>query len=92
MLPETIPAPTRAVLLDVVRERLEQDAKWPVQMTSPTTPWLAILVEEVGEAARAVLNNASDGPQDLRAELVQVAAVACAWVEWLDRADNNRGE
>lgn len=43
---------------------------------------LAILTEEVGEVARDLL----DGPTDnLRTELVQVAAVAVAWVEALDR-------
>ena len=39
---------------------------------------LAVLTEEVGEVARALL----DGT-DLRAELVQVAAVAVAWLEAL---------
>ena len=36
----------------------------------------AVLMEEAGEVARAIL----DG-HDLRAELVQVAAVAVAWLE-----------
>lgn len=40
---------------------------------------LAALVEEVGEVARAY----HDGG-DVRTELVQVAAVAVAWVEGLD--------
>ena len=41
---------------------------------------VAVLTEEVGEVARAVL----DGDKDqLRAELVQVAAVAVAWLESL---------
>lgn len=49
---------------------------------------LAILVEEVGEVARCVaekrgLANDTHG-RDLRAELVQVAAVAVAWIEGLD--------
>lgn len=52
---------------------------------------LAVLAEEVGEVAREVL--AQDGrqlardslgtPAALRAELVQVAAVAVAWIEAL---------
>lgn len=41
--------------------------------------WLDILLEELGEAS------AEDDPSALRAELVQVAAVAVAWVEALDR-------
>lgn len=40
-----------------------------------------ILIEEVSEAVGAC--NAS--PEDLRAELIQVAAVAVAWVEKIDR-------
>lgn len=43
----------------------------------------AILVEEIGEVARAL--NDDQGRARLRAELVQVAAVAVAWIEGLDR-------
>jgi NTP pyrophosphatase (non-canonical NTP hydrolase) len=39
----------------------------------------AVLAEECGEVARAAL----DGTIDLRDELVQVAAVAVAWLEAL---------
>jgi len=50
---------------------------------------LAVLVEEVGEVARAVLEkqrlaNDKHG-KDLRKELVQTAAVCVAWLEGLDR-------
>ena len=41
---------------------------------------MAILTEEVGEVARAALEHDTDG---LRLELVQVAAVAVAWLEAL---------
>jgi len=41
--------------------------------------WRDILLEEVAEAL------AEDDPDPLRAELVQVAAVAAAWVEAIDR-------
>lgn len=41
--------------------------------------WRDILLEEVFEAL------AEEDPVKLRAELVQVAAVACAWVEAIDR-------
>lgn len=44
--------------------------------------WLAILVEEVGEIANA---QTYDGPKEnLRAELIDVLAVASAWVDSLD--------
>lgn len=44
--------------------------------------WLAILTEEVGEVAHELTYDATG---DLRAELVQVAAVATAWVDAIDR-------
>lgn len=43
---------------------------------------LAVLTEEVGEVARGLLDRAA--LLDLKAELVQVAAVAVAWVEAID--------
>ena len=43
--------------------------------------WLHILREEVFEAF------AEDDPAKLRAELIQVAAVAVQWVEAIDRAE-----
>lgn len=47
-----------------------------------------VLSEEVGEVARALLNDhllASDSKRrELRAELIQIAAVCVAWVECLD--------
>lgn len=44
--------------------------------------WLSILVEEVGEVAHELTYDATG---DLRKELIQVAAVAAAWVDAIDR-------
>lgn len=44
----------------------------------PAITKAVVLGEEVGEVHRAVLNRDND---ELRAELVQVAAVAVAWLE-----------
>jgi NTP pyrophosphatase (non-canonical NTP hydrolase) len=71
----------RRVIIDVVLERESQDRKWGVQNHGPAM-WGAILAEEVGEAAKAFLEDDIDG---YRAELVQVAAVAVAAVECYDR-------
>ncbi len=49
--------------------------------------WLAILVEEVGEVARALTY---DGKGDLRAELIDIAAVATAWIDSIDRSNSDR--
>ena len=40
---------------------------------------LAILVEEVGEVARDICED-----RDVRTELIQCAAVICAWLESID--------
>lgn len=78
------------VYADVAFERIRQDEKWGQQDHSPME-WLCILGEEVGEANKAVLEAHFPGYErrgDLsgyRAELVQVAAVAIAAIESLDR-------
>ncbi len=74
--------PTRRVLADIYSERVRQDARWGDQRGHSSEHWLAILMEEVGEAARSVLDG--EPIQRRRAELIQIAAVAAAAVEALD--------
>jgi len=62
----------------VLQERLRQDAKWGPQQHHDNRLWATILGEEFGEACQAVLRD--DGTK-LQEELVQVAAVALAWIE-----------
>lgn len=69
------------VLEDVYVERLRQDYKWGDQRTHSNYLWSTILTEEVGESARASLEK---DPAHLRKELIQVAAVAIAWIESID--------
>lgn len=73
----------------ILAERVRQDQKWGEQ-NHPPIEWLAILSEEVGELAKEVneqhWRERPDSLMKLRAELVQVAAVAVAWLECLDRA------
>lgn len=45
---------------------------------------LAILVEEVGEVARAMTYDEAQGLEHLRAELVQVSSVAACWAQAID--------
>ena len=71
-------------LADMVRERERQDQKWGVQDHSDQR-WLAILVEELGEAAAEVITHPGYSERRLKWELIQVAAVAVAWVESIDR-------
>lgn len=78
------------VLKWVEAERARQRRKWSGphlwgegDCSSPrvsTTVKMAVLAEEVGEVSRAVLER---DREQLRRELVQVAAVAVAWLEGL---------
>jgi hypothetical protein len=84
------------VIHDVSFERGRQLQKFGVQNWEPRD-WLMILAEEVGEANREALEarfanlfpehytEDAQRMQRLRAELIQVAAVAVAAVESLDR-------
>jgi NTP pyrophosphatase (non-canonical NTP hydrolase) len=86
---------TDVVLRMVAQERAEQERVWGEQSCAhdvlPPGEKLAVLVEEVGEVARA-LNELRVAPSflarkieraNLRTELVQVAASATAWAESL---------
>lgn len=78
------------VLRDIYFERDKQDGKWGIQ-DHVDVIWQTILIEEVGEAAQEVLTrkfgDSAKGHGNLRVELVQVAAVAVAWIECIDRND-----
>lgn len=71
------------VFEEIRQERRFQDEKWGVQNHHPLM-WNAILMEEVGEVSEALLQN-RDSIKCYREELIQVAAVAIAAVENLDR-------
>ena len=66
------------VIWSILEERGRQDRKWGSQRTHSPEKWLTILMEEVGEVARASLE---DDPLSYIEELVQVAAVAVAALE-----------
>ena len=66
---------------EVLTERERQDEKWGEQ-NHDEFKWLAILGEEVGEVNKAALESK---PDEYRAELIQVAAVAMAMIECHDR-------
>jgi|SRR3989304_3459101 len=79
---------------DILSERNWQDAKWGIQNHHPFS-WVAILGEEYGEMCQAALklHFSDDIPprtaKEYRKELIEVAAVAFAAIENLDR---NSGE
>jgi NTP pyrophosphatase (non-canonical NTP hydrolase) len=79
------------VIQAVIAERFHQEAKWGEQNHDPFT-WLSILGEEVGECHNAALEarfkwakEKNISVENLKEELIQVAAVAVAMVEALDR-------
>lgn len=77
------------VLADVVAELKAQNDRLG-EWNHHDYKWLAIATEELGESSQAILHDdfGGDHAGTLRTELVQLAAVVCAWVECIDR----RGE
>lgn len=65
-------------------ERNAQDEKWGEQRHTDEK-WLTILLEEIGEAAKAVLE---ENDEALLVEVVQVAAVLENWVTSRDFYDS----
>ncbi len=70
-------------------ERGWQDGKWG-ESNHADGVWLALLAEEFGEAAQALnviqfTDNKENALDNLEVELIQVAALAVAWVEALRR-------
>lgn len=83
------------IYADINTERDSQDAKFGNQCLSLPV-WNAILAEECGEVAEAILTVAFQGEEEgrlqhLREELVQVAAVAVHIIEKVDSGDWIRG-
>ena len=76
---------TKEAFNDLIQiERDAQDGKWGEQHHSDEK-WLTILMEEVGEAAKAVLE---ENDEALLVEVVQVAAVLQNWVTSRDFYDS----
>lgn len=77
-------------MTDIINERARQDERWGEQNHYPQF-WMGILGEEYGELCEAVnetvFDNDTDkgGYENMRKEAVQVAAVALAFIECLDR-------
>jgi NTP pyrophosphatase (non-canonical NTP hydrolase) len=85
---------TDLTLMAIKAEGMKQDRKWGEQNHSPEI-WLAILTEEVGELAQAILADRFDAGRDeklhdshhdsMETEAIQIAAVAAHFVEFLAR-------
>lgn len=82
-----IPSDMAMVMVDIAAERELQNAKHGESNKDNTDEiWLAVMTEEVGEVAQALLHNRFGGTHagTLRDELIQVAAVAVQWLERID--------
>ena len=74
---------------EIEQERYLQDKKWGEQ-NHPPDYWMVILMEELGEACKEICGK-SINLQAYREEMVQVAAVAVAALECLDRGRRTHG-
>lgn len=70
---------------EILQERAYQLAKWGDQQHEDAW-WVVIETEELGEAAKEVFDGK---PDELKAEVIQVAAVALAWLEDILRRDSD---
>lgn len=70
------------VLEEIRNERAYQDQKWGEQ-NHPAPYWLGILMEEVGEVAKGVIDN--EPQENIETELIQCAAVCVAAVQSIRR-------
>lgn len=85
---------TKEAMRPILAERMAQNDRWGEQNHTPME-WMAILTEEVGEAMKEALeehwlgvhyfDKREEVLRRYRAELIQVAAVAVAALESLDR-------
>lgn len=73
-------------VLAILQERERQDIKWGEQ-NHDFTVWNTVLMEEVGEFSKEILDfrSGKTNLKELREELVQVGAVALSILEYLDR-------
>ena len=78
----------RGVMQAILQERDDQDDQWgELPRGIPAMTWLAVLMEEVGEVATEMIAYPEPDYDKLSEELVQVAAVAIAWLEEMGLTD-----
>lgn len=82
--PPLTPVEREVIINDgIAAEVRRQFEKWGEQRHHPER-WLAILTEEVGEVAQAILQGRA---ADAQQELIQVAAVCVSWLKYAEDAD-----
>ncbi len=79
--------PQKAAFTDIKTERMLQDEKWGDVGFTTHLAALAVLGEEFGEVAKAIIEGAR--ASELRNEIIQCAAVCVKWLEFFETM--NRG-
>ena len=83
----------KEIIDELIHERSNQDKKWGEQNHNQFE-WLAILMEEIGEASKELIDSKCNHTNLLinyRKELIQVGAVVIAMIESFDRNENMFG-
>ena len=78
------------IIREIQSERGKQDKKWGKQNHNQFI-WLAILIEEIGEASQELLDSRENHTNlliDYRKELIQAGAVIIAMLESFDINEN----
>jgi NTP pyrophosphatase (non-canonical NTP hydrolase) len=74
------------ILADILHERQCQDERWGEQNHQDSI-WMLIHGEEYGEVCKAILESSfgNESKENIREELVQLAATCIAHIECIDR-------
>lgn len=75
------------IIEEILKERRKQDEKWGEQNHKPIE-WLAILMKEVGEASKNIVDSyfiGIESEDDYRKEFIQIAAVTLNMIENYDK-------
>lgn len=83
---------TTRAMNNVLSEMTKQDELWGADRNHDPFVWAAILSEEIGEFAQAILHDEFGGSHagTARDEAVQIAAVALQIIEYYDRKKRKR--
>lgn len=79
------------IYMSIAAEVERQYQKWGLQ-DHPNYEWVAIAAEELGEVAKAAIDETRDNGEELNEEIVQLAAVCVSWLNSRQRrveADEN---
>ena len=79
------------ILDDIKTERIRQDSKYGITRRLTPTEWLPILIEEVREFAKDICDDIGYFG-NMRAELIQIAAISIAIIQDLDEQESEDGD